>query len=265
MTKKIIQSCTSHWAHKKTWSLIFYFLFSIFYLAGCGLDVEDPTPPSPPVWVQKSLPEDWPERGIDSHESESIYLEWEANSDEDITGYNIYRAEWFDTLDSLGDYDLLAHLKTKSIESHFYIDQSAKIRTRYYFKLKAFDSSNNLSDYSDSLTYMLLFSVLLERMTPNGITAVLGGDRILSWGSSYHSMLEDYVLTIVSTSNELIIRREIQPRDYAGGDELWQIPTYIELVDKNVYKWRVDKGANYVDGCELTGSESNWAFFVFEE
>jgi hypothetical protein len=40
-----------------------FFLIVLIVLIGCGFDVEDPTPPSPPMWVEKSLLEEWPERG----------------------------------------------------------------------------------------------------------------------------------------------------------------------------------------------------------
>ena len=110
-----------------TWARLRYWLFPLltfnfaFLISACGLDVEDPTPPSPPVWVQKSLPEEWPEQGIDAHESDGIYLEWEPNPDEDITAYRIHRATLYAINDSLGDYGLLTTLELESTPRLEYI------------------------------------------------------------------------------------------------------------------------------------------------
>ena len=83
--------------------------FSLLIL-NCGLDVEDPIPPSPPVWVEKSFPEEWPESGIDAHESGGIYLEWEPNPEGDIVAYKIYRSV-FDEIEGVqGEYGILARL-----------------------------------------------------------------------------------------------------------------------------------------------------------
>jgi hypothetical protein len=96
----------SFWVLRKFWlQLILFFQISFLFFQ-CGLDVEDPTPPPPPIWVQKSLPKEWPERGIDAHESGGISLEWESNFSEEIVAYNIYRATWYELNDSLGEYEL---------------------------------------------------------------------------------------------------------------------------------------------------------------
>ena len=63
------------WARMTFWFRV-HLTFSLSLLTiQCGLNIEDSTPPSPPVWVQKSLPEEWPEPGIDAHESGGIFLE----------------------------------------------------------------------------------------------------------------------------------------------------------------------------------------------
>ena len=159
----------------------YIFLFSIFYLQSCGLDIEDPAPPLPPVWVQKSLPEEWPERGIDAHESGGIYLEWYPSPDEDIIAYHIYRATWYDTLDSLGDYKLLTRLETRSLASTEYIDEQISFRVKYYYRLKAENASNYTGTFSGSIFYSTLPQLNLEWMIPNGVTNLLSNQRILSW------------------------------------------------------------------------------------
>lgn len=236
---------------------------SLLIFNSCGLDVEDPTPPSPPVWVQKSLPEEWPERGIDAHESGGIFLEWEPNPDEDILAYNIYRATWYELNDSLGIYNLLTRLETKSIAGMKYIDTKANTRTTYYYKIKAEESSENLSDYSDSLFFTTLPQISPGLMTPNGQTNSLDQDRNLSWHCYLTVEVEDYCLTIMNKSNRLVLRVNIPPNNYAGGNEFWIIPNDIVLETGEVYQWRVDTGAMYFDGRETVGSESVWAMFLY--
>ena len=154
--------------------LIFNFAFLI---SGCGLDIEDPTPPSAPIWVQKSLPEEWPERGIDAHESGGIYLEWETNIEEDIVSYQVYKAEYFEVLDSLGEYTLLALLGKTKLQNFDYVDQIVSANVIYYYKIKAVDSAGNISNYSESMGYSVQAQISLNTMIPNGITAYLQGDR----------------------------------------------------------------------------------------
>ena len=101
-------------------------------LSACGLDIEDPTPPSPPVWVQKSLPEEWPERGIDAHESGGIYLEWEPNPSEGILAFHIYRAQWFEDIDSLGDYTLVAQIQNETMFGFNYVDLQVGFNQYFY-------------------------------------------------------------------------------------------------------------------------------------
>ncbi len=239
------------------------FTFSFFILQ-CGLDVEDPTPPAPPVWVPKSLPEDWPERGIDAHDSGGIILEWEQNSEEDIVAYEIYRAIWFDVEDSLSEFNLLAHLDVTSISTTEYVDAVAKERIYYYYKLKSVDVSQNMSAYSDSISYSLLSQIEANSMTPNGINAELSEHRILSWRAVGTMEFENYVITILTPEGGLVGRWwPILPHDYYHGGEDWHIPQEVSLDSLIVYHWRVDTGSRYDMGVESSGSESFWRTFIY--
>jgi len=242
--------------------LLIAFHFS-FLIINCGLDVEDPNSPLAPVWVQKSLPEEWPERGIDAHESDGIYLEWESGPEEDIKWYNIYRATWYGINDSLGEYALLTRLETGSTPEMEYIDRSADIRTKYFYKAKAEDASGNLSQFSDSLVYSLLPQLNSEWMHPNGSTVWLNDNRALSWLYSNAIEMEDYYLTILGSTNEFVFRVAILPENYIDISESWQIPLDVPLDSGKIYKWRIDTGANYLNGRETSGSESIWATFLF--
>ena len=133
----------------------------------CGLDVENPTPLSKPHWVIKSLPEEWPERGIDAHESGGIILEWEPDDIQDIVAYNIYRAEYFDTNDSLGDYELIYRKMTEFSSGLEYIDRPNKVSTKFYYRIQAENIDGDLSSNSDAISYTLLPSVVSDTMFPN--------------------------------------------------------------------------------------------------
>ena len=148
------------WARMKYWlSIFFTFNFSLL-IFHCGLDIEDPTPPSPPIWVQKSLPEEWPERGIDAHELGGIFIEWQQNAEHNVSAYLIYRSEYFLMNDSLGDFNLLYRLETGNENSLEYLDSDVLLRRTYCYRLRAEDSAQNLSGYSDSIYYELLPSII---------------------------------------------------------------------------------------------------------
>ena len=255
------------WASMKSWFLpllTFHFSLLIF---NCGLDIEDPTPPSAPVWVEKSLPEEWPERGIDAHNSGGIYgginLEWEQKPEENIQTYLLYRAQHFEFNDSLGEFDLIARKSTDEIRNHQYLDNEVGIRVQYYYKIKAEDQSGNLSSFSDSIHYSLLPQINFETMQPNGLSDTISVSRRLFWGYYYVEM-EDYCLTIKNLYDSLIWRELLSPQGYTSGTESWLIPELLDLEQGEHYQWRVDMGAKYANGKETSASESKWAIFLYE-
>ena len=238
--------------------------FLILSFQSCGLDIEDPTPPSPPVWVQKSLPEVWPERGIDAHESGGIYLEWESNPEEDIAGYSIYRARWDDEAGNVNQYIAIATIKVDSETDLIYLDNEASEKQIYYYKLRSVDVSGNLSQFSESLKYELLPALSINTMMPNGSTDSLNEDRTLSWVFEMEVDLVDNCITVLSSDNQLVTRVIVQPYDYTGGREYWTLPTSLMLIPNRIYKWRIDANANYnSESLENSGSESNWATFLY--
>jgi hypothetical protein len=261
--KSYLKPTDTKWARMGSWLLALLTFNFALLISACGLDIEDPTPPSPPVWIQKSLPEEWPERGIDAHESGGIYLEWEQNQNEDIVAYLVYRAENFQENDSLGDYELLIRLDSESGTTFEYLDRSVSPRIDYYYKLKSEDPSDNQSTFSDSLRYSLLPSLPASMMTPNGSRDKLSITRQLSWNYNYHIEMEDYCLTILGQNDEYIIRTVFSPTSYTYDDEVWYIPESVDLEVDQVYKWRIDTGAKYVNDYETAGSESPWATFLY--
>jgi hypothetical protein len=229
----------------------------------CGLDIEDSTPPSPPVWVQKSLPEEWPERGIDASELGGIFLDWELNKDENIAAYLIYRAEYFDESDSLSDFNSISHIKVEGISESVYLDVEVLVGKAYCYKLKAEDVSGNMSTYGEPLKYRLLPAIYLSSLRPNGRDDKLYADKILSWYYNYNVEMENYCLTVLSFENELIFRRTFSPVNYVSGYESYHIPDSVVLNSNQRYRWRIDTAAQYVDGTETAGSESPWATFLY--
>ena len=246
-----------------TLGLLLTFNFA-FLISACGLDIEDSTPPSAPVWVQKSLPEEWPECGIDAHESGGIFLEWEPNPiEENITSYLLHRAEYFELEDSLGDFELHSTLMLESSSVLEYIDRSTAVNTRYHYVLFAEDGSENRSTPSDTLGYMRLGAISSASMFPNDLSVPLDSDRKLQWTYSYDVAMENYTMTILSADNGLILRREITPGNYIGVREYFNVPDTTVLISGSVYKWRVDMGGLYEENWETAGSESMWATFLY--
>ena len=238
--------------------LIFSFLIS-----ACGLDIEDPTPPTPPVWIQKSLPEEWPESGIDAHESGAISFEWESPAEENISAYSIYRAQYYGADDSLGDYEMLDRLILDGNVSLRYLDSDTEINTNYYYRIKAEDESGNSSDFSDSVGFSLLHQIQLVTMLPNGVGDAISSDRKFSWYSSYLLEMEDYCLTITELNGSLIYREIFPPENYEDRTHSKSIPSSVALENGVVYNWRIDTGARYINGLESAASESLWATFLY--
>jgi hypothetical protein len=262
--KRYPKSTETKWARMGYWLLALLTFNFALLISACGLDIEDPTPPSPPQWVQKSLPEEWPERGIDAHEIGGIFLEWESNLPrENISEYLLYRARNFIAKDSLGAFHYLTSVQQSNPSSLGYIDREILESSMYTYRLLAIDDSDNSSPYSDSISYTWLLPVEQATMSPNGLSDPLDVERKLHWAYEYHIRMESYCITILDSNNDLILRHISNPNSYVGGSQAWQIPLEISLVSGNVYKWRVDLDGGYIDQLETAGSESLWATFLY--
>ena len=253
------------WAPMKSWLLSFIiFNFSLLIFHSCGLDVEDPTPPSPPQWVQKSLPEEWPERGIDAHESGGIFLEWVSNPvNENIASYHIYRAQYFEIQDSVGSFVSIARLDAGELPKMEYIDVNPTRSIMMKYIISAENSSGICSEFSDIISYTLLEPIDFGMMWPNRRSQPLAISRILGWRNFYLNEVEIYILTLMYEDNRLVSRVVLQPENYFSGEENWQIPDSIHLEPEFVYKWRIDVGSKIIHNQETAGSESFWAAFLY--
>jgi hypothetical protein len=264
VVKSYFLSTNAKWTPMVSWVLpLLIFNLSLLTVQSCGLDIEDPTPPSPPIWVQKSLPEEWPERGIDAHESGGLILEWEANVELGIKAYLIHRAEYFEENDSLGDYLLISKFERDIGGDLKYLDAEVSLGTMYYYKLKAEDSSENTSAYSDSIGYSLLPQISISTMRPNGLLDTLSENMNLLWAYPNNLEMEDYCLTLLTGTGNFVIRKIFSPGNYVNDTESWIIPTSLILDPGQVYRWRIDTGARYVAGMETAASESPWATFLY--
>ena len=159
---------------------------AIIYI-GCGEDLapEDSTPPTAPQLVPKSSESQFLQQGIDSEPGNSeqdywIRLEWEWNSESDLTGYYVYR---MDERDSLGGYPFNRiknlrvgfELRRELDQVPYYIDQDPVLRPDqstgfshgFYYYVRAYDGSGNSSTNSDTAYYRLL-------QKPRGLT--INGD-----------------------------------------------------------------------------------------
>jgi len=243
---------------------IFSTLTISFLTFQCGLDIEDSTPPSAPVWVEKSLPEEWPERGIDAHESGGLLLEWKPNSlDEYIIVYHIFRATWFEMKDSIGQFKLIQQLEANELSETQYIDTKATFGEIFHYKIRSEDGAGNRSEFSNSISYSLMPPIESEMMRPNGLNDQIGPDRKLFWYNFYLTTTENYILTIKDENDDFLIRVVLLPRNYFGEEEYWQLPESLTLEPGSNYKWRIDTGGRYSDGFETSASESTWANFLF--
>ena len=80
-----------------------------------------------------------PENLVATASAESVRLDWTANSENDIDGYNIFRAESAD-----GPYNTLA----RNVKTTAFVDNTCTEPGTYYYKIKAVDKSLNSSGFS---------------------------------------------------------------------------------------------------------------------
>jgi hypothetical protein len=127
------------------------------FLISCS---EELIHPSPPVWAEKSRPEDLDERGIDAHninliypDNNSIKLTWHPNLTEDIWKYHLYRTDVMDEENNPIDF---SNILTTENDTLFYDDEVDRyVEYYYYLKAENFDGINSAP--SDTISYELLY------------------------------------------------------------------------------------------------------------
>jgi len=115
---------------KKIYSLI---VLTIFLFAGCDHNFYeyDDNPPSAPrnIYVLNG--------------DERVDLEWDANRENDIAGYNVYFSWSYD-----GEYSLIG-----STDYNYFIDYDAVNGNKYYYAVTAYDYNGNESELSYDVIY----------------------------------------------------------------------------------------------------------------
>lgn len=109
-------------------------------LVGCGDspsdsgDEGDTTPPSVPEGIEGTSGD------------EMIELIWEANSEDDLAGYNLYRSE--ESFSDVSDMSPVNRILISDIE---FTDENLQNGITYYYRLTAMDENNNESNPSSEL------------------------------------------------------------------------------------------------------------------
>lgn len=120
--------------------VMFLAMLTMAMLAGCGGgpsdsgDEGDTTPPSAPEGIEGTSGD------------EMVELGWEANDEDDLAGYNLYRSE--SSFSDVSDMNPINRFFLSDIE---FTDENLQNGTTYYYRLTASDENNNESDPSSEL------------------------------------------------------------------------------------------------------------------
>ncbi len=256
-------------------------ILTTFFIA-CPEAVEDPDPPERPVMVTKSLPESWHETGIDADNTGSsrIVVMWHPNTEDDLAGYVIYRA---DTLTENG----FREIATIDLFNVFgadtvFFDDSLYYWINYFYFICALDNSDNLSQPSDTVTYRLIRAP--QGLIPRDTTIV--GSFQFYWmdRAANYEYSTEYVIRLdnLEMGQTVWIARftnvwygfensEPIPFSFFNGDDsrptnlLSHAELYTEL-PSGIYRWKV-KAISEVDntsGLDEASGESEWLYFNIE-
>jgi hypothetical protein len=215
-----------------------------------GFDTEPPLTPQMRVH-RRDIPDDlW---GPDAlTEIDGIHIEWDANAEDDLAGYRLYRA----TAPS-GEF---VQVVTVSKSETFYDDTDVNLEVRYCYRVAAIDEAGNESTLSEPACYTLLRKPVLTQ-PPN--QAVLAKTPIFRWLSIGETGFYT-VRVFVDTSDVEHPFRELwyyETVDFDRFEVVYnQDSTATEaLMPGRQYRWRVD-----FETQRTVGSESNWWFFRME-
>ncbi len=133
-------------------------MFIMTFFIGCSQERNDLRLPSP-RWVEKSLPTDLEERGIDAHNinlqnptQNSIKLMWYLDSENDIQQYKVFRSDVTDEQNTPIEFSNVFISETDT----FYIDETPNVYLNYFYYLTTRSFEGVESHPSDTITYQLL-------------------------------------------------------------------------------------------------------------
>ena len=189
-------------------------------------------------------------------DTDGIYIEWDANTEEDLAGYKVYRstkaAEAYKLIDTLSKAEI------------FYEDRSVRIGAKYYYRITAYDEDDNESRMSEIVWYTLLTKPTLIKPPSEAVVVTL--NPTFNWiglGGDASYRLRVSVNTEELNADEEDAWQEIWVSEEILSFDVFNIPYNSDgqatepLEDGRTYRWRVD-----AIGGVAVGSESRWRFFT---
>jgi len=242
------------------------FMIIISLFTRCGESIEDPDAPVAPVWVCKSAVTDTIATGIRPYnDGNGIVLEWHPNLEEDISGYKLYKSE----KDIDNKFLMTADINAFSLSGAdtFFVDDSVKFGTDYYYYLRAYDQAGNKSNPSDTIQYAVISKV--EPLNPTG---TLNSQPTKFEWNDFSNLQPECIIRLENfeTHNVIWISHFTTPNygDFYQSknfnfDGLAELDT---LASGQWYRWCI-KAIAYFDqhtNIDISGSVSNWAYFIIE-
>ena len=162
-----------------------------------------------------------------------VIIEWKANIESDVKGYNIYRRT-----------ERTESIKTSFTENDYYFDDSLYYDTTYYYKITAVDIDNRESDFTPEVSATPINRFHPSRPSDITINARNWPDEIsifLSWQKNFETDIAGYD----------IYRSSISPFNADSNSFLnfTQATNYTDTMDLSFYKTyyykikAVDKGS----------------------
>ncbi len=239
-------------------SIVIFLLLTLSFW-NCGdTPTTDEEPETGPPAIPKihtnnpDTPDD--EWGADAlADTDGIYIEWDANTEEDLVGYKVYRSTKAD-----GGYKLIETLSKAEV---FYEDNDVRIGTRYYYRVTAYDEDGNESRMSEIASYMLLPKPALIEPPNQSVINTLS--PVFTWlvvSDAQSHVVHVYVNTEDKKTPWQVIWKSHErfpfEKPMAFYDEDSEATQPLE--DGKRYRWRVD-----AIGYGITvGSESKWRYFT---
>jgi hypothetical protein len=225
--------------------------FLFFFSNSCQEDPQ-PEPPGRVIIIPKSDEFAQEEHGIDAvPESDGIFLEWRPNQEKNLTGYIIYRSDFFNK-----NYLEVGRVGEvyQQIDTTF-IDESVDLNKTYYYFVRAIDDLDQVGDPSDTVDYKLLEKPQL--LSPTGVLDSLPDFR---WNYLDPIPPNEFVFRLQKKINQNVfeyIGVTVRTISYSF-PETWNLKDLgiTENLSKGEYLWRIDPfGINQ-------GSESAWTRFI---
>ncbi len=220
-------------------------MLSLAALMVCGCDAGGPETNIPKIPLLHPQASTIPQQN-------AIRIEWDLNTEEDVTGYRIYRS----TSAEEKDFHVIGTIPDRE---GYYEDTSVSVGIKYYYRVSAFDDGGNESGKSNAVYYTLLEKPIL--LEPGDQSVVGTTTPTFAWlgvsGASAYR-IQVHIRTAGGGAWELIWRSEsVYPyqelRKTYNDDNLALKP----LENGITYRWHVDSS-----GGRFAGSQSRWWYFT---